>query len=83
MLNAFVERVVPSKVYERDNWKCQLCHEPVDRTLHGWDRMAATLDHIVPLTLGGLHIYTNVQLAHRACNSAKSNHYSGQLPLPI
>jgi len=58
-------------VFERDNWTCQLCHEPIDPTLAGRHPMMATIDHVVPFTRGGLHTYKNVQAAHFGCNSAK------------
>lgn len=58
-------------IYERDNWTCQLCGLPVDRTLNGSDRMGATLDHIKPRIRGGSDCPENLQLAHRSCNSAK------------
>jgi 5-methylcytosine-specific restriction endonuclease McrA len=80
-LAAYVEDVTPEVVYDRNDWICQLCHEPVDKTLHGWHKMAATLDHIIPLTQGGLHCYSNVQLAHRSCNSKKGAQWQGQLVL--
>lgn len=65
------------EIFERDGWVCQLCGLPVDPTLSG--RHVAdgpSLDHIVPLTRGGLHRRTNVQLAHMRCNSAKGNRVS-------
>jgi len=77
----FVEEVVPSVVFERNGWVCQLCHESVDKALHGWHRMAATIDHIIPLKEGGLHCYSNIQLAHRSCNSKKGARWQGQLTL--
>lgn len=62
-------------IYERDGWLCQLCGDPVDRTLPPQDRMAATLDHIVPrsLSLFPDDSPENLRLAHRACNSARGN----------
>ena len=33
--------------------------------------MAASLDHIIPLSQGGTHTYNNVQLAHFLCNISK------------
>jgi 5-methylcytosine-specific restriction endonuclease McrA len=33
----------------------------------------ATVDHIVPLSKGGLHVEDNVQLACMACNASKSD----------
>lgn len=43
--------------------------------------MSASLDHILPLSLGGAHSMANVQLAHLSCNHTKSNGGSQQLAL--
>ena len=58
-------------VYERDEWCCQLCNVPVDSSLRYPDQWCATLDHEVPLSRGGSHTYSNVQLAHAICNITK------------
>lgn len=58
-------------VYERDEWVCGLCAEPVDRTTVWPDPMSPSLDHILPLSKGGHHIMANVQLAHLSCNVRK------------
>ena len=42
---------------------------------------SASLDHIEPLSLGGQHVHSNVQLAHLDCNMAKSNRQAAQLRL--
>lgn len=60
-------------VAERDEWRCQLCGEPVDRTANAPQPMAPTLDHIVPLSRGGSHTLENCQVAHFICNSRKSD----------
>lgn len=62
-------------IYDRDGWVCQICHEPVDRELDPQDRMAATLDHVVPrsLTLFPDDSPANLRLAHRSCNSRRGN----------
>lgn len=60
-------------VFERDNWTCGICGEPVDPDLVWPDKMSATLDHIQPLSLGGAHSYQNVQCAHFHCNCSKGN----------
>lgn len=62
-------------LYERDNWTCQLCFEPVDPTLHYLDAWAATLDHVIPQSwmLVPDHSESNLQLAHRMCNSLKGD----------
>jgi 5-methylcytosine-specific restriction endonuclease McrA len=35
--------------------------------------MRASVDHIVPLSLGGPHTLDNAQLAHLRCNAIKGN----------
>jgi 5-methylcytosine-specific restriction endonuclease McrA len=61
-------------IYERDQWTCQLCSEPVDQDLasedpfHDW---APSLDHIIPQSKGGSHAPWNLRLAHRWCNAVR------------
>lgn len=66
--------IVPRRrreIYERDNWTCQLCNGPVDKTLHYSHDWAASLDHIVPRSrqLVPDHSNGNLRLAHRWCNA--------------
>lgn len=68
---AFVEHVDPEEIYERDGWMCRLCGGPVRPFVDPRHRLAPSLDHIVPLVLGGTHEHSNVQCAHYGCNSAK------------
>lgn len=70
----------------RDRWTCQLCGEEVDVLLRFPDPMCATLDHVVPLAMGGEHCESNAQLAHWRCNTLKGDGTSatplgGQLAL--
>jgi hypothetical protein len=67
------ERFDRVDIYERDSWICQLCNEPVDKTLKYPNLMSASLDHILPVSLGGAHTTVNVQLAHLGCNISKGN----------
>lgn len=58
---------------ERDEWICQLCDDMVDPTII-WPALGArTIDHILPVSLGGSHEKHNVQLAHWGCNMDKGN----------
>lgn len=74
-----VERVFRQKVFERDDWTCRICNKPVDRAAEVPASLAPTVDHIVPLALGGEHAYRNVQTAHFICNSVKGANIAGQL----
>ena len=66
-----VEPIVNAEIFERDGWVCQLCDAPVDRLLSYPDPGSASLDHIMPLSRGGHHVRSNVQLAHLFCNLSK------------
>lgn len=64
----------PIKVLERDGWKCQICGVSTPQRLRGtYSRRAPELDHVVPISKGGLHTWSNLQCACRECNGAKSN----------
>ena len=69
-------------VYERDNWTCQLCLKSVNPNLVFPDPMCASLDHVIPLSRGGSHQSSNVQLAHLRCNTSRGNKVEGLSPRP-
>lgn len=76
------EFVDPWKIFDRDNWKCQLCGIKTPASLRGKNRPnSPELDHIVPLAVGGEHSATNTQCACRRCNRQKSDTPLGQLRL--
>jgi 5-methylcytosine-specific restriction endonuclease McrA len=47
-------------VFARDGWTCQYC-----------GGAAENLDHVVPRSRGGLHVWDNVVAACRRCNAKK------------
>lgn len=61
------ERVVRAEVGDRDGWVC-FCGEAVDRELLWPDGRSASVDHVVPLSLGGAHCLSNVRISHLDCN---------------
>ena len=63
---------VRQAIYERDGWKCQLCGKRVGKKYHPSHERAPTLDHIIPQSVGGSDDPSNLQLAHRICNSIKN-----------
>lgn len=73
MKNAFVEAVGFQYVLERDAWKCGICGKSIPKNATFPDPLSPSLDHIVPLALGGKHEKKNVQAAHLRCNSRKSS----------
>lgn len=70
---AYIETFDRAEIFERDGWICQLCGAPIDPSLKFPDVLAATLDHIIPISRGGKHERSNAQAAHHRCNSAKGN----------
>jgi len=57
-----------TEIGERDGWVCGICGGPIDRELVWPDRMSQSLDHILPLSLGGSHTVDNVRITHLDCN---------------
>lgn len=75
------ERVVWREVMERDGWVCQICGRKTKKSARPGDPLAASIDHIVPLSRGGAHSYRNTQCACMECNTRKGNRTAGQLRL--
>lgn len=65
-----IDKVVLFASYD---WICYLCKEKIDKRLLCPDPMAASIDHVVPLSRGGTHTWDNVMPAHAICNFMKSN----------
>lgn len=70
---AVTESFNNSEIYERDNWLCGICGNPVNSGLEWPHPGSPTLDHIIPLSRGGNHTRGNVQLAHMHCNLVKND----------
>ena len=74
-----IDEVIDSAVlYVRDKGICSLCNTYVPKGLKWPEPMAATMDHIIPLTKGGEHSWKNVALAHFICNTRKNNRIQTQ-----
>ena len=70
----------PLDVFSRDGWKCKLCDVDTPKELRGsYDDCAPELDHIVPLSRGGLHIISNVRCLCRSCNGIKGNKLDNEI----
>lgn len=61
---------------------CGICGKPVDFSYRAPHPLSPTVDHIIPVSLGGHPSDPdNLQLAHRCCNREKSNKM--QAPIEI
>lgn len=71
-------RRLQAEVY-RTETHCWLCGGWVDQLLHWLDDWSRSVDHVIPLSLGGPPLERwNVRLAHRICNSRRGD---GQGPV--
>ena len=69
------------KLYKKSNGVCAICGGQCDWSDHVLrddgtfvvGAMYPSIDHVKPISKGGLHEWDNVQLAHLSCNSKKSN----------
>lgn len=68
-----IEDFTSTEIFERDNWTCYLCEQPVITTPDCFNPRSATIDHVVPLSKGGQHTRANVQCACLGCNSSKQD----------
>lgn len=59
--------IVKEALAIRDGLFCGICKRAI------MESKIMTIDHIVPLSLGGKNNYANFQLAHDACNRKKGN----------
>lgn len=72
----YLNPAVRLSIYERDEWSCQLCGDPVDRELMGQGtKYAPSLDHIIPQSAQDEpdHSPENLRLAHVGCNARRGN----------
>ena len=66
------------RIGTRDNWICQLCHMPVvpvarHDQVNTTNIHRASVDHIIPVRMGGSHDDDNLRLAHQSCNGHREH----------
>lgn len=70
---ARLERFSHVEIFERDRWTCYLCGELTDRTVVWPHPLMPSLDHVIPISLGGPHSRANTKCAHLGCNLRKGD----------
>jgi 5-methylcytosine-specific restriction endonuclease McrA len=70
-MNATIEPVCETEIFQRDQWTCGICSQSIDPSLKWPDPMSPSIDHIVPLFRGGAHSPANCQASHLRCNVRK------------
>lgn len=66
------------EIFERDGWRCHLCRKLVRRDVPRLHPEGATIDHLVPTSLGGEDEPHNVATAHWKCNRDKRARAMGE-----
>lgn len=69
------------EIAERDGWRCHLCRRRVPDREYAARPLDPTIDHLVPVSAGGLHVRENVALAHNRCNYERQADGPAQLLL--
>jgi 5-methylcytosine-specific restriction endonuclease McrA len=60
---------------------CWICGKLVDKSLDGRLPKGPTVDHVIPLKMGGDPLeLENLRLAHKSCNSARENRSRAKAP---
>lgn len=61
------------QVFDRDGWTCQCCGLVVSLDTDALDPRSATVDHVIPISIGGEHSLANAQCLCLRCNSIKQD----------
>jgi 5-methylcytosine-specific restriction endonuclease McrA len=75
------EPYTEQEIFNRDRWRCGLCGGKVPKKAKAPDPLAASIDHILPISRGGSDTRANVQCAHLACNIDRKNRGGSQMVL--
>ncbi len=66
-----ISMVTQRRVLRRDNYICQMCHQPIPD-----DKI--NFDHIIPWSKGGSSDESNIRLLCESCNKSRGNSYEDQ-----
>ena len=68
-------------IYERDGWICGICGRKINKRLKHPNPLSRSIDHILPISRGGMDAPVNLQASHLRCNVIKNTQSGGQLRL--
>jgi hypothetical protein len=60
-----------AQIAKRDGWKCGICGGAVSKEKKHPNPLAASLDHILPVSMEGTNDPENLRLAHLRCNASR------------
>jgi len=85
LCNGPYETISVDVLAKKFGWKCNSCGITCVKSRGVNERNEATIDHVIPVSKGGVHNWSNVQLLCRMCNSIKSDELpeSTQLQLSL
>jgi len=66
-----IEPYRDTDIFDRDAWMCYLCGNDINPQLPRTNIWGATIDHVIPIAMGGADAPDNVRAAHLRCNSTK------------
>lgn len=70
-----IPKVIQQAVRHRANFLCEYCH-----TAEKWQYVMFTIEHVIPVSLGGDDSFDNLALSCFACNRRKSDKIKGLDP---
>lgn len=73
MKRQYIKSETRLSVYERDNFECQYCGRRVYQNIPQGHNLRATIDHFIPLYLGGSDSISNYVTACFECNRQKAS----------
>ena len=64
---------IVARIYYRDKGLCGICNKHIDLQLQYPDPNSLSIDHIIPISLGGNNFQANLQPSHLICNTKRGN----------
>ncbi len=76
------DRVTVKELLTGQGFACYLCGDPIDPVIKHPDPASPSVDHVIPLALGGTGLRENLRAAHLRCNLKKGAAHPDALGLP-